>query len=64
LIEADFRREYGIRPAELARLGTREFLVLVGGLSADARWPATLQQTAHRVETPEAIAAIFGTYQG
>jgi hypothetical protein len=43
-------------------MSTREFLVCVSGLSDKARWPHAYQDTAHRADTPEAIASIFGSY--
>lgn len=38
LIIADFRREYQISADDLFDLNGREFLWLLGGLSAESRW--------------------------
>jgi hypothetical protein len=53
-----------VTPAQIALLSVREFLVLAGGLSEAARWPKALRDAPERADTPEAIASIFGSYNG
>lgn len=45
-------------------MSTRQFLVYVGGLTAEARWPQGYTATPHRADTPETIASVFGSYLG
>jgi hypothetical protein len=58
------RREYGLRPAEVADLSTREFLIYVSGLSRDALWAEAYRAMPAVADSPAAISEIFGTFLG
>jgi hypothetical protein len=59
-VEADLHREYGLNPAEIAALSTREFLVLVGGLSRGSLFHEAYGQMPSRIDSAGAMASIFG----
>ena len=46
---------------QLATLSTRRFLVLLGGLPADAQFPRIWARTPRAVTDPREIAALTGT---
>ncbi|APD18532.1 tail assembly chaperone [Streptomyces phage Ididsumtinwong] len=63
-VEADLAREYGLDAPAVAALSTRRFLVLIGGLSPEARFARAWQRTPRRVTDPAEIAALTGNPAG
>ncbi|MYV48222.1 hypothetical protein [Streptomyces sp. SID2888] len=59
-VEGDLSREHHVTAAELASMSTRRFLVLIGDLSDQARFPRAWQRTPRRADSPEEIARITG----
>lgn len=53
-IEADFAREYRLKPVEIADLSAREWKVKLDGLSADSRWMHILRENPAPAEPHEA----------
>lgn len=53
LIVADFRREYRVKPDELAVMGWRDFLMLVKGLSPQARYVQAVGKDGDRITDPD-----------
>lgn len=45
-------------------MSTREFMVLLGGLSEKARWPRAYAETPLVTDSPADIAAAIGSYYG
>ncbi|WP_282204544.1 hypothetical protein [Kitasatospora fiedleri] len=45
-------------------MSTREFMVLLGGLSEQARWPRAYADTPLVTSSPADIAAALGSYYG
>ncbi|MFM9368065.1 hypothetical protein [Streptomyces sp. Da 82-17] len=60
MVEADLAREYGLTAEQLAAASTRRFLVLVGGLPAEAKFPRLWARTPRAVTDPREIAALTG----
>jgi hypothetical protein len=58
LIVADFRREYGIGPVELAVMGSREFGWLLAGLSSDAVYRLVAENAPAELRGARAAAAM------
>lgn len=52
LVVADFRRDYQVRPDELAAMSLPEFLTLLQGLSAEARFLTAWQQAPKHMHDP------------
>ena len=55
---ADYRREYHMRPDELAALSLDEFMWLLQGLSEHSRFAAAWEKQPKNLYAPEDIAAI------
>lgn len=59
-VEADLAREYHLTAEQLAATSTRRFLVLVGGLPDQAKFPRMWARTPRMVADPREIAALTG----
>ncbi|NUK09747.1 hypothetical protein HRW18_17390 [Streptomyces lunaelactis] len=59
-IESDLAREYHLDAEHLARLSTRRFLVLLGGLPAESAFGRLWQRTPRTVTDPTEIARLTG----
>lgn len=59
LIVADFRREYHMPGAELARLSVDDFRLLIKGLSEHARFPKAWADEPKTLHDPAERAALI-----